>query len=70
MTFENLKASAVSLMDEVEKRQGDPYVVRARLRAKIAEFKAYGEPVPSKLKSLYHNAEEEMVEAMFDNVPV
>ena len=70
MTFENLKASAVSLMDEVERRPADPHVVQARLRAKMAEFKAFGQPVPSKLKSLYHNVEEEMAEAMFDNVPV
>ncbi|MBS9716945.1 hypothetical protein ACFFUT_09055 [Pseudohalocynthiibacter aestuariivivens] len=70
MSFENLKAAALLLMDEIQKRPEDAHVLQEQLREKIAEFKAMGLPVPEDLAAFELALEEEEAEELFDNMPL
>jgi hypothetical protein len=46
MPFESLKASIYLLLDEMTNQPEDLHQLQQELREKIAEFRAFGMPVP------------------------
>jgi len=70
MTFENLKAAATLLMDEIAKRPEDAHVLHEQLREKIAEFRSMSLPVPEDLLAFEKALEEDDADSFFDNMPI
>ncbi len=65
MAFEELKAGIALLLDEIEKRPEDRLALQEQLREKIAEFRAFGLPVPEDIARLEKELEKPGAEEFF-----
>ncbi|WP_166416618.1 hypothetical protein [Cochlodiniinecator piscidefendens] len=70
MPFEDMKAAALVLLDEIMSRPENSFILQEQLREKIAEFRNLGLPVPGDLSLFEKRLEEDEAEALFDNMPV
>ncbi len=70
MAFEQLRAAALMLLDEIEKRPEDRHVLQEQLREKIQEMRTLGLPVPEDLLKFVDQLEQEEADDMFDNMPI
>jgi hypothetical protein len=52
MSFENLKAGVVMLMDQMSETPEDAHQIQELLREKLAELRGYGLPLPQDLVEL------------------
>lgn len=70
MAFEQLRAAALMLLDEIEKRPEDRHILQEQLREKIQEMRTLGLPVPDDLLKFVDQLEQEEADDMFDNMPI
>lgn len=71
MAFEDLKAAANSLMNEIMKNPEDSHVLQEQLREKISEMRTLGLAVPAELVQFEDAlSKEDSDDDDFDNLPV
>jgi len=70
MAFEDIRAAIDVLMDEIIARPEDRHILQEQLRAKIAELKALGLPVPADLAQFEDDLSDDDSDDFFDNMPV
>jgi len=70
MAFEELRAAALMLLEEVEKDPEDKHVLLEQLREKVSEMRTLGLQVPNDLLRFVDQLEQEEADDMFDNMPV
>jgi hypothetical protein len=70
MAFEDIKASILSLLDEIAERPTDRHVLQEQLRERIAELEAVGLPAPADFKRLEEELSSDDSDEVFDNLPV
>lgn len=52
MSFEAMKASIYTLLDEIAGQPEDPHVLQERLREELMQLQALGQPLPQDLVDL------------------
>jgi len=70
MAFEEIRAAIDALMDEIVARPEDRHVLQEQIRAKIAELRALGLPVPADLKQFEEDLSDDDADDFFDNMPI
>ena len=70
MAFEDIKAAIDVLMAEIIARPEDRHILLEQLRAKIAELRALGLPVPADLLQFEDDLDDDSADDFFDNMPV
>jgi len=70
MALETLKASILSLMDEISARPKDRHILQEQLREKISELEALGLPVPDDFRRFEAELSDDDADDLFDNMPV
>ncbi len=70
MAFEQLRAAALMLLEEIEKRPEDRHILQEQLREKIQEMRTLGLPVPDDLLKFVDQLEQEEADDMYDNMPI
>lgn len=70
MVQEDLMAAVAALKDEILARPEDRPALVAAMRAKIAEMRAAGLPVPAELAQFEDEISDDPTEDFFDNLPV
>lgn len=71
MAFEDLKAAANSLMNEIMKNPEDSHVLQEQLREKISEMRTLGLAVPAEIVQFEDAlSKEDSDDDDFDNLPV
>ncbi|NOX40270.1 MAG: hypothetical protein GXP05_07080 [Alphaproteobacteria bacterium] len=61
MSFENLKAGIVMLMDQMSETPEDAHQMQELLREKLSELRGYGLPLPQDLVELEQKLEADLV---------
>ncbi|SMH31875.1 hypothetical protein [Maritimibacter sp. HL-12] len=70
MAFEEIRAAIDALMEEIVARPEDRHVLQEQIRAKIAELRALGLPVPADLKQFEEALSDDDADDFFDNMPI
>jgi hypothetical protein len=70
MAFEEIRAAIDALMEEIIARPEDRHVLQEQIRAKLAELRALGLPVPADLKQFEEDLSDDSADDFFDNMPV
>lgn len=65
MAFENLKAQAFMILDEIAKRPKDRHVLQERLRETLMELSALGLPLPEDLVRLEQELEDQSADSIY-----
>ena len=68
--LEDLKAAIAAILDEIAERPADRHVLQEALRAKIAEMRALGLPVPDDILRLEQALDDPENDDLWDNMPV